>query len=123
MKNGFLVAMLFFSTATSAMAADNNLVALKGSVTKTSENRGFKEFLIQNAQRVANSASLPQAKVDTFVKSDFSAATSPKSTVAVQDCKEAVVVITAEKGNVLPNDGGEESYLDPEIVSFTCINN
>ena len=122
MKKLILIAVTLISVGTPALAAEANLVALKGTVIKSNDFRGFKEFLIQNAQLVSFSTALPQLKVELFVKAGFAAMTPPASTVAVEDCRDATLVIVAGKGNVLPNTGGFENYNEPEIVSFACVN-
>ncbi|MGZ3744847.1 MAG: hypothetical protein ACXWRE_04770 [Pseudobdellovibrionaceae bacterium] len=120
LKLSFVFASIL--AVSSAFAAETNFVALKGTVYKGSDFQGYQQVTVENASVIASSKALNPTLVSNFVKQGFAASVLPGSNIEVSDCNEAIVVIVGGKGNILPNDGGYEVYLEPKIVSFTCIN-
>jgi hypothetical protein len=120
----FLLLLVVNFSLQSKAASTEGLVAVKGTVVRVSKMpSGFTEVYITDGKAVSFSNFLGQKNVESFLSNrGFTAAILESSNVIAETCKEAVLVITGGKGNILPNENGEESYTYPEIVNFSCIN-
>jgi hypothetical protein len=67
----------------------------------------------------AGTKSVEKASIEIKVKQGF-AAYAKDDEVMVQDCKDALIQVSAEEGNFIPNADGTEVYKMPKVLNFKC---
>jgi hypothetical protein len=115
MKKLLFIASLM--TTVSSFADSPMLVAVQGKARAV----GTLEVLIEGKAVSADKA-VGIERANDFSTSGFAAFLPAELNISDANCSDGVYVVTAGKGNFLPNDNRNHIYFMPKVVSFNCIN-
>jgi hypothetical protein len=112
--------LILVSSFSMAKADDSSgVVTLVGSVSVSPLFAGTKSVLVEKGEVLFVSEGLEKASIEIKVKQGF-AAYAKDDEVMVQDCKDALIQVSAEEGNFIPNADGTEVYKMPKVLNFKC---